>query len=114
MEQMPQIPAELMKVIEKAYIEYGFDPKNPPTDSDLAMWATDLIAKWYKVPDDIINLPLTGLCIAFNLTTLRKLDFFDVSNLKTLLATVYNMGYLMSQYKLKTPFDPKPRPQDLN
>ena len=108
------IPPEITKEIEAAYKQYGFDPKTPPSDAELAHWATDLIYRWYDAPNNNMNLPLTGLCIAYNMTTWMKLNGLDQTNLKTLLTAVYNMGYNMALYKMRSPFDKKPQPQDLN
>lgn len=107
-------PPELLKVVEDAYQQYGFDPKNPPSNLILATWATKLVHKWFDNPKPQMNLPLTGLCIAFNMMTCGKLDDSDQAYLKQLLCVVYNMGYGMAQYKMKTPFDRKPQPQELN
>lgn len=102
------------KIIEAAYKAYGFDPAKPPTDGELANWVTPLIYKWcYNVPN-IMNLPLAGLCTAYNKTTFGKLSQLDQINLMTLLCVVYNIGYNMGAYKLRSPFDPKPEPKDLN
>lgn len=112
-EQIAQAP-EITKEIEDAYKAYGFDPANPPSDHHLAMWTMDLIYKWHTTPNPKMNLPLTGLCLAYNMTTWGKLNQLDQMNLKTLLSAVYNMGYNMGAYKLRSPFDEKPKPQDLN
>lgn len=97
-----------------AYKSYGFDANNPPDDVQLAKWSMTMIQKWHKDPDATMNLPLTALCMAYNVTTMYKLDVNEQINLKTLLAAVFNMGYNMGKYKLKSPFDDKPRLQDLN
>lgn len=107
-------PESITKEIEECYKLYGFDPKKPPTDSELARWSMDIMKKWYKEPDLKINLPLTAFCLAYNITTLYKLDLNEQINLKTLLATIYNMGYNMGKYKLKSPLDEKPQLKDLN
>ena len=105
---------EITKNVEDAYKAHGFDPAKPPSDSELALWVTDLVYKWYESPNTKMNLPLTALCIAYNMTTWGKLTPLDQFNLKTLVSSVYNMGYKMGQYNMKSPFDPKPKPQDLN
>ncbi len=102
------------KEIADSYSMYGFDSKKPPSDVELAAWSMKMIQNWYKEPDAKMNLPLTALCLAYNVTTYYKLDVNEQINLKTLLAAVFNMGYNMGKYKLKSPFDEKPRPQDLN
>lgn len=107
-------PPEITKEVEDAYKVYGFDAKKPPSDDELGKWATELIYNWNSEPNTTMNLPLAGLVISFNMTTWGKLNQFDQINLKTLLVSVYNMGYNMGAYKLRSPFDPKPKPQDLN
>lgn len=114
LESMPEKPPEMTKEVEDAYKAYGFDVKNPPTDGELAKWATQLIYNWHGQVSDKLNLPLTGLCVAYNMVTFGKLNELDQLNLKTLLSAVYHMGYGMGVYKLRTPFDPKPKSQDLN
>jgi len=111
---MPQTEPEITKEVENSYKAHGFDPKKPPSDSELAAWATKLIYQWHGDPSTVMNLPLAGLCIGYNMTTWGKLTQLDQINLKTLLVSVYNMGYNMGAYKLRSPFDPKPKPQDLN
>jgi len=102
------------KEIAESYSMYGFDSKKLPTDSELAKWSMDIVENWYKEPDLKMNLPLTALCLAYNITTLYKLSVQEQINLKTMLAAVFNMGFNMGKYKLKSPFDKPPRPQDLN
>ncbi len=114
LDSLPSVEALAAKEIEEAYKTYGFDIDSPPTDGEIAQWATQLIFNWHKQPDPKINLPLTGLCIAYNITTLGKLNELEMINLKTILSSVYNMGYSMCQYKMRSPFDEKPKPQDLN
>jgi len=110
---LPQQP-EMTKEIEDAYKAYGFDPQHPPSDADLAQWATELIYKWYEAPQVDVNLPLAGLIIAYNMTTWMKLNALEQTNLKTLLMTVFNMGYAMGMYNMRSPFDNKPQPQETN
>ena len=123
---------EMTEEVKKAYKLHGFDPEKPPTDSELAKWATELIYNWHSDPTQVIkwateliynwhsdptqvmNLPIVGLCIGYNMTTWGKLSQLDQMNLKTLLCSVYNMGYAMGAYKLRSPFDKKPQPQELN
>jgi hypothetical protein len=112
-EALAKIEAGEKEIVE-SYKMYGFDSKKPPTDVELAAWAMKMIQNWYTEPDLKMNLPLTALCLAYNITTLYKLDVPEQINLKTLLVAVFNMGYNMGKYKLKSPFDPRPRPQDLN
>ncbi len=112
LDSLPQ--GDVAKVIENSYKAHGFDPAKPPTDYELALWATELIYKWYYEPKSDMNLPLAGLCLAYNMVTFNKLNQFDQTNLKTLLSAVYNMGWNMGAYKLRSPFDKKPQPQDLN
>jgi hypothetical protein len=107
-------PPEITKEVEDAYKAHGFDAKKPPSDSELGKWATELIYNWYSEPNTTMNLPLAGLVIGFNMATWGKLNQFDQMNLKTLLSSVYNMGYAMALYKMKSPFDKKPQPQELN
>lgn len=115
LESMPkEMPPEVVKEIEDAYKQYGFDPKKPPNDGELALWATELIYKWYETPHVNVNLPLTGLIIAYNMTTWMKLSHLDQTNLKTLLTSVFNMGYSMGLYNMRSPFDKKPQPQETN
>ncbi len=108
------LPPEVTKEIEDAYRQYGFDPKKPPNDGELATWATDLVYKWYENPKVNVNLPLTGLVIAYNMATWMKLSHIDQTNLKTLLTSVFNMGYAMGLYNMRSPFDKKPQPQETN
>jgi|SRR5581483_323736 len=98
----------------KSYEIYGFDPKKPPSDKELGGWVIDLMYKWYTEPKTEMNLPLTGLCIAYNMVTQNKLDALDLVNLKTLVCSIYNMGYNMGKYNMKNPFDPKPQPHTMN
>jgi len=105
---------DVTKEIEESYRAYGFDANKPPSDAEIAEWATALIYKWYETPKVNINLPLAGLIIAFNMTTWMKLNHLDQTNLKTMLTTVFNMGYGMGQYNMRSPFDKKPQPQETN
>lgn len=114
LDSLPQQSPEITKIIEDSYKAHGFDPANPPSDHELALWATELVYKWHYDPKPDMNLPLAGLCLAYNMVTFGKLSQFDQSNLKTLLSSVYNMGWNMGAYKLRSPFDKKPQPQDLN
>jgi hypothetical protein len=115
LDSLPQhLPPEVTKEIEDAYKQYGFDPKKPPSDAELAAWATQLVYQWYESPKVNVNLPLTGLIIAYNMTTWMKLDHLDQTNLKTLLTSVFNMGYAMGMYNMRSPFDKKPQPQETN
>lgn len=107
-------PPEMSKEVIDAYKAYNFDPTKPPSDYELALWATELLYKWHENPSPKLNMPLVGLTIAYNMVTFGKLNQFDQINLKTLLEAVYNMGYNMSAYKMRSPFDKKPQPQDLN
>ena len=109
-----EVPPEITKEIEAAYKQYGFDAEKPPTDGELAAWATELIYRWCDEPKKEVNLPLTGLVIAYNMTTYMKLDHMDQTNLKTLLTSVFNMGYAMGLYNMRSPFDKKPQPQETN
>ena len=109
----PETP-EMTQEVEDSYKAYGFDPKNPPGDTEMAQWAMELINKWCEFPNEKMNLPLTALCISFQQATWGKLNELDIMNLKTMVSAVYNMGYCMALYKMKNPFDDKPKPQDLN
>ncbi len=100
--------------MEEAYKAYGYDVHNPPTDAELAKWTMELLYAWHNHPSPKMNLPLTGLCVAYNMTTWKKLNQLDMVNLKTLISAVYNMGYNMGKYNMKSPFDKKPQPQELN
>lgn len=115
LDSLPQhFPPEVAKEIEDAYKQYGFDPTKPPSDAELATWATELIYRWYEAPKVNVNLPLTGLVIAYNMTTWMKLGHLDQTNLKTLLTSVFNMGHAMGLYNMRSPFDKKPQPQETN
>jgi hypothetical protein len=113
-EQKDQPKPELTPEVIEAYKAYGFDATKPPTDGELAKWTMDLIYAWYTNPSPKMNLPLTGLCVAFNMVTWGKLTQLDMVNLKTMVSAVYHMGYNMGKYNMKSPFDKKPQPQELN
>lgn len=107
-------PVMVSKEVEEAYKAYGFDVKNPPSDIDLAKWTTQFIYNWYEHPSPKMNLPITGLCIAYNMTTWKKLSELDLVNLKTMVSAVYAMGYNMGKFGLRSPLDKKPQPQEVN
>lgn len=111
---LPPKPPEITEEVKQTYKLHGFDIEKPPTDSELAHWATQLIYQWNYDPSAMMNLPLTALVVSYNMTTWDKLSEMDKVNLKTLLCAVYNMGYNMGVYKLRSPFDKKPQPQDVN
>lgn len=110
----PNPTGEMPDDVKEAYKAHGFDPDKPPSDSELAKWATQLIYAWHKEPGNMMNLPIAGLCIGYNMTTWGKLTQMDQMNLRTLLCSVYNMGYCMGTYNMRNPFDKKPQPQELN
>lgn len=110
----PPADGGITEEVKEAYKIHGFDPDKPPSDNELAKWATQLIYAWHKEPSVMMNLPIVGLCVGYNMTTWGKLTQMDQMNLRTLLCAVYNMGYNMGIYKMRSPFDKKPQPQELN